>query len=41
MNIILQNGKMREENQTKNWEDSSLYPETSTTNAVQELHLWP
>ncbi len=33
--------KMRVENQTKTrvWEDSSLCPETSTKNAVQEFHL--
>ncbi len=30
---------MRVENQTKNWEDSSLCPETSNKNAVQEFHL--
>ncbi len=36
------NGKMWVENQTKTrlWEDSSLSPETSTKNAVQEFHLW-
>ncbi len=34
--------KMRIENQTKDWVwvDSSLCPETSTKNAVQESHLW-
>jgi hypothetical protein len=33
---------MRVENQTKKLEteDSSLCPETSTKNAVQESHLW-
>ncbi len=33
---------MRVENQTKIWvwEDSSLSPETSTKNAIQEFHLW-
>ncbi len=42
MNIILWNGKMRVENQTKTrvWEDSSLCPETLTKNVVQEFHLW-
>ncbi len=32
---------MRVENQTKTlvWEDSSLCPETSTKNAIQEFHL--
>jgi hypothetical protein len=41
-NSILQNGKMRVENQTKTriWEYLSLCPETSTKNAVQEFHLW-
>ncbi len=41
MNSILKNGKMRVENQTKtrDWEDSSLYPETSTKNAIKEFHL--
>ncbi len=40
-NSILQNGKMRVENQTKTrvWEDMSWCPETSTKNAVQEFHL--
>ncbi len=39
MNSILQNVKMRVEKQTKTrvWEDSSLCPETSAKNAVQEL----
>jgi hypothetical protein len=41
MNSILQNRKIRVENQTKTrvWEDSSLCPETSTKNAIQEFHL--
>ncbi len=42
MNSILYNGERRVENQTKTrvWEVSSLCPETSTKNAVQEFHLW-
>ncbi len=34
--------RMRVKNQTNTrvWEASSLCPETSTKNAVQELHLW-
>jgi hypothetical protein len=42
MNSIL-NRKMRVENRTKIWvwQDSSLCPETSTKNAVQEFHLVP
>jgi hypothetical protein len=41
MNSILQNGKMKVENQTNTQvlEDSSFCPETSTKNAVQEFHL--
>jgi hypothetical protein len=40
MNSILQNEKMRVEIQTKTrvLEDSSLYPETSTKNAVKEYY---
>jgi hypothetical protein len=42
MNSIIQDGKVRVENQTKTRvrEDLSLYPETSTKNVVQEFHLW-
>jgi hypothetical protein len=42
MNFILQNGKIKVENQTKPqvWEDSSLCPETSTKNTFPEFHLW-
>jgi hypothetical protein len=40
MKSILKKEKMRLENQTetRDWEDSSLCPETSTKNAVQEFH---
>jgi hypothetical protein len=42
MNGILWNGKMRVEYQTKTQVrgDSSLCPESSSKNAVQEFHLW-
>ncbi len=41
MNIILDKRNVMVENQTKPrvWEDSSLCPEISTKNAVQEFHL--
>ncbi len=41
MNSILQKRKVRVENQTKTrvWEDSSLCPQPSTKNAIQEFHL--
>ncbi len=42
MNSILLNVKMMVENQTKTqvWEESSLCPETSNKNAIQEFHPW-
>ncbi len=32
--------RVKNKSKTRVWEDSSLCPETSTKNAVQELHLW-
>ncbi len=41
MNSMLQNGKMRVENQTKTrvWEDSSIYTETLTKITIREFYL--
>ncbi len=32
--------RVETQKKTRVWEDSSICPETSTKNAVQEFHLW-